>query len=111
MSQNSVQKSVVLRINFTLCGTVVVIFINIKMLKIRILIILILGPAPCLPLLDVLLCDWLWRFPPRTEDPTPRKAVEIELTTDRRVRTARVRYVVAVERHHVTGDVTAGGGV
>ena len=71
----------------------------------------ICGPAPCSPLLDVLLCDWLRRDPPRTEDPPPRQAVEIELTTDRRVRAARVRYVVAVERHHVTCDVTAGGGV
>lgn len=72
---------------------------------------MIVGPAPRLPLPDVLLCDWLWRYPPRTEDPPPRQAVEVELTTDRRVRTARVRHIVAVEGHHVTRDVTAGGGV
>lgn len=74
-------------------------------------IIVFFGPAPWLPLLDVLLCDWLRRYSPGTEDPPPWQAVEVELTTDRRVWTARVRHIVAVERHHVTCDVTAGGGV
>lgn len=63
------------------------------------------------PLLNVLLCDWLRRDPPGTEHASSRQTVEVELTTHRRVWPAGVRHVVAVERHHVTGDVTAGGGV
>lgn len=75
------------------------------------LVVVMFGPTPCLPLLHILLCDWLRWNPPGTGDPPPRQALEVKLTTDRRVRAARVRHIVAVEWHHVTCDVTAGGGV
>ena len=63
------------------------------------------------PLLDVLLCDWLRGDPPGTEDPPPRQPVEVKLTADGWVGTAGVRDIVTVEGHHVTRDVTEGGGV
>lgn len=63
------------------------------------------------PFLNILLCDWLRRDVPGTGDAPPWKAVEVKLAADRRVRAARVGNVVAVKGHHVTCDVTAGGGV
>lgn len=68
-------------------------------------------PRPRLPLPDILLRDWLRRYFPRTAELPPRQALEVKLAADGRVGTARVRHVVAVERHHVTGDVVVGGGV
>lgn len=68
-------------------------------------------PRPRLPLLDILLRDWLRRYPPRTAEPPPRQTLEVKLAADRRVGTARVRHVIAVEGHHVTRDVVVGGGV
>lgn len=65
----------------------------------------------CAPFLNILLCDWLRRDVPGTGDAPPRQAVEVKLAADGRVRAARVRNVVAVKGHHVTRDVTAGGGV
>lgn len=44
---------------------------------------------------------------PGTVDPTTRQPLEIKLAADLGVRAARVRHVVAVERHHVTEDVCA----
>lgn len=63
------------------------------------------------PLLHILLCDWLRRDVPGTGDPPPWQAVEVKLAADGWVRATRVRNVIAVKGHHVTCDVTAGGGV
>lgn len=63
------------------------------------------------PLLNILLCDWLRRDVPGTGDSPPWQAVEVKLAADGRVRATRVRNVIAVKGHHVTCDVTAGGGV
>lgn len=63
------------------------------------------------PLLDILLCDCLRRDVPGAGDAPPWQSVEVKLAADGRVGAARVRNVVAVKWHHVTCDVTAGGGV
>lgn len=68
-------------------------------------------PSLYSPIMDILLCDCLRRYIPRTGDPPPRQAVEVKLATDRRVWTTCVRHVVAVKWHHVTCDVTTGGGI
>lgn len=63
------------------------------------------------PFLDIPLCDWLRRDPPRAGDAPPRQTVEVELAADGRVGAACVRHIIAVERHHVARDVAAVGGV
>lgn len=63
------------------------------------------------PFPNILLCDWLRRDVPGTGDAPTGQAVEVKLAADGRVRAASVGNVVAVKGHHVTCDVTAGGGV
>ena len=59
----------------------------------------------CAPGSHVAGADWLRRLVPRTRDLAAGQTLEVELTADFRLGTARVRHVVAVERHHVTKHV------
>lgn len=59
------------------------------------------------PLCHIRLHHWFGGHLPGTVDPTTRQPLEIKLAADLGVGAARVRHVVAVERHHVTEDVCA----
>ena len=59
------------------------------------------------PLLDIAVGDGLWRDPPGTADPAPRKPLEVKLAADLGVWTTGVGDVITVEGHHVAQDVCA----
>ena len=69
-----------------------------------------MNPSPFntqIPLCHVELVDLLGGDPPRAGGDAAGEAVEVELAADLGVGAARVRDVVAVERHHVRQHVRA----
>lgn len=54
-----------------------------------------------LPFCNIMFVDQLWQNVPRAIQPKARHTLKIKLTTNFWVWTARVRYVVRIERHHM----------